>query len=98
MTENTTFENEQAWLNRILFLCKRGNLETELLLSAYAPTLIEAPNAQKQVFESLLEQSDQHLFAWLLNTQDANSLNPSVPAEYRLLIQAIRNNYLILNQ
>lgn len=98
MTEKRPVENEQAWLNRILFLCKRGNLETELLLSAYAPSLIKAPASQKQLFEFFLQESDQHLFAWLLNPHDSDSPQPSTRPEYRALILTIRNNYLIVNQ
>jgi succinate dehydrogenase flavin-adding protein (antitoxin of CptAB toxin-antitoxin module) len=86
---------EDVWLKHTLFLCKRGNLECELLLSAYAPQAAGSNQEARMRFRELLNESEDALFAWLLaDTTDA----PSVPPHYRALISAIRNNYLIHNQ
>ncbi len=89
--------NQQAWLNRLAFQCKRGNLETELLLAAYLPQLEQQPIEQQQLFEQLLQESDQSLFYWLLPQQLAASPKPGnqlIPDKYRRLIAEIRDNYL----
>lgn len=97
-------ESQQACLNRLKFQCKRGNLETELLLVAYIEKLADQPAEQIRCFENLLTESDQDLFYWLLPqsmaTQDLqqkptkNKANNRVPAQYQNLIADIRDNYL----
>ncbi|MEA3405941.1 MAG: succinate dehydrogenase assembly factor 2 [Pseudomonadota bacterium] len=95
MTKNLLSETQQAWLNRTLFQCKRGNLETELLLVAYAPTLLLASDQQQGLFQELLNESDKHLFYWLLpDSQPQTEACSGVPVEYQTLIADIRNNYL----
>ncbi|MDG6773105.1 succinate dehydrogenase assembly factor 2 [Thiomicrorhabdus sp. ZW0627] len=99
MAEAESNQTEQAWLRRMLFLCKRGNLETELLLSAYSLTLLHACEADRRLFEQLLLESDQALFNWLLKDPSANNVTGhEIPTCYQGLIDAIRNNYLITNQ
>lgn len=86
----------QNWLNQALFLCRRGNLECELLLSSYAP--IAAHEAEtRTLFMQLLLESEDDLFAWLLASPVCDCVSPA-PLHYRALILAIRNNYLIQNQ
>jgi len=97
VTKQTLSETQQAWLNRTLFQCKRGNLETELLLVAYVPKLLTASKIQQDCFLNLLNESDQTLFYWLLPDSlpaPQNGAYQAVPAEYQTLIADIRNNYL----
>ena len=94
----------KADLNRLKFQCKRGNLETELLLVAYIEKLVDKSAEQVRCFENLLTESDQDLFYWLLkksiatqNSQQNTSKNQAyggVPEQYQNLIADIRNNYL----
>ena len=99
----THYQNQQACLNRITFQCKRGNLETELLLIAYVEKCIKPifdqqplPSEKIALFEALLNESDQALFNWLLphSLETENQANSAIPAQYRTLISDIRNNYL----
>ena len=83
------------WLNKARFLCRRGNRETELLLSDYAPVAEQASEERKALFMALLSESDARLFNWLLPDQ-LNQSDP-VPEHYRALVRDIRNNYLISN-
>lgn len=93
-------QNQQACLNRLKFQCKRGNLETELLLVAYLERVIEPsfhqPSELIKQFEALLNESDQSLFNWLLphSVATENQSDSMVPAQYRTLITDIRDNYL----
>ena len=90
-------ETQQAWSNRILFQCKRGNLETELLLVAYVEKLNCLPESQQTLFENLLNESDQSLFYWLLPNTDFQSSEQriqAIPKQYQTLIADIRDNYL----
>ncbi|WP_178862278.1 succinate dehydrogenase assembly factor 2 [Thiomicrorhabdus cannonii] len=85
------------WLKQTLFLCKRGNLECELLLSAYAPRAATEDETARSLFRQLLAEPEDRLFAWLLASRHSEA-NPVIPSHYRALISAIRNNYLIHNQ
>lgn len=92
-SDNATRDN---WLKKTLFRCKRGNLETELLLTHYAPIAATSGAEQRAQFEALLQESDAQLFCWLLPEQ---SSSPSaVPQRFQALIRQIRNNHLISNQ
>ncbi|WP_373016873.1 succinate dehydrogenase assembly factor 2 [Thiomicrorhabdus sp.] len=95
MNDSLISNDEQTWLKRMQFLCKRGNLETELLLSAFVPTLENAPREKKLQFESLLQESDQNLFNWLLAIQTPTTASGHIPEHYQAIINEIRNNYLI---
>jgi antitoxin CptB len=86
----------EAWRRKLLFLCKRGNLESELLLIAFVETLNLQISAEKNyLFETLLGENDQNLLCWLLkHNPQAPSEKPEIPCEYQALIEEIRLNYL----
>lgn len=92
----TTAHCCEIWRKPLLFLCKRGNLETELLLVNYITTLSQRPSPETlQLIEQFLHESDQDLFHWLLKTSAKRSLVPDTPpAQYQPLIKEIRANYL----
>ena len=84
------------WRKKSLFLAKRGNLESELLLAKYLNTLDKEINIEKaHLFRELLSENDQNLFRWLM-TFDPKSPHETVqsPEKYLTLIQEIRKNYL----
>lgn len=84
------------WLRKMHFLCKRGNLESELLLIAYLDKLDDAITVEQQEnLESLLQENDQNLMCWLMKF-DPKHPNDSVviPDEYLSLIDDIRTSYL----
>jgi len=85
-----------VWQKHALFLCKRGNLETELLLKSYIHSLKPSlPNEKIELINNLLQESEQNLFHWLLLTKSSNSKPVSpVPSGYVELIFEIRDNYL----
>ncbi len=94
----------EVWKKQALFLCKRGNLETELLLKNYINSIkISLPidnnnkniKQKTQLIDQLFLESEQNLFHWLLNSQPS-STNPvlDVPEHYLQLITEIRDNYL----
>ena len=85
-----------AWQKHALFLCKRGNLETELLLKSYINSLKpRLANEKIELINNLLQESEQNLFHWLLLTKSSNSKPVSpVPSGYVELISEIRDNYL----
>ena len=101
------------WQKRALFLCKRGNLETELLLKSYIHSLndslpvdingnlifSEKKLIQKtELINALFLESEQNLFHWLLESQSSLTKPVSpVPERYLKLIQEIRDNYLNSN-
>jgi len=98
---NNTFE---LWQKKTIFLCKRGNLETELLLQSYIHSLnslLTVDNKQEtiknktQLIDQLLQETEQNLFHWLLNMQNSAStpVNP-IPPHFLPLIKEIRDNYL----
>lgn len=95
-----TSDNFTNWQKKTLFLCKRGNIETELLLQDYIQSLTpSAPSAQKNLIDALLNESEQNLFHWLLGTQNS-TIKPvePVPDQYLSLISEIRHNYLNSNR
>lgn len=83
------------WRKKAIMLCKRGNIETELLLIRYLEDL-DNPTAQKRILlEDFLNQSDQNLFNWLIH---ANYMeNNEIPNHFKPLITEIRDNYLNSN-
>lgn len=87
------FEN---WRKKAQFLCKRGNLESELLLASYIDSLDQSVSAeQRTLFETLLNENDQNLFCWLMKfNPKAPNEEVSTPSEYQQLIEEIRANYL----
>ncbi len=84
------------WRKKSLFLAKRGNLESELLLAKYLDSLKESIAIEKaELFRELLSENDQNLFRWLM-TFDPKMPHKTVksPEKYLPLIQEIRENYL----
>ncbi|WP_019556606.1 FAD assembly factor SdhE [Thiomicrorhabdus arctica] len=86
----------EAHRRKLLFLCKRGNLESELLLIAFVEALDLQLSPQKnQLFETFLNENDQNLLCWLLkHNPQAPSQTVGIPTEYQALIDEIRLNYL----
>ncbi|MEA1989220.1 MAG: succinate dehydrogenase assembly factor 2 [Pseudomonadota bacterium] len=86
----------KVWQKHASFLCKRGNLETELLLQNYIHSLKPSlPNEKIELINNLLQESEQNLFHWLLLTKSSNNKAVSpVPNGYVELISEIRDNYL----
>ena len=93
---NLTAEAFQNWRKKALFLAKRGNLESELLLVAYIEELDETVSEQETtLLEALLSENDQNLFCWLMKYNPKAPHDEVIPpAEYQPLIQTIRANYL----
>ncbi len=89
-------EDFEARRRKLLFLCKRGNLESELLLIAFVETLdLQISPEKNQIFEALLDESDQNLLCWLLkHNPQAPTEKVGIPSEYQALIEEIRLNYL----
>ena len=83
------------WRRKSLFLAKRGNLESELLLAKYLDDLTEINIEKAQLFRALLNENDQNLFRWLM-TFDPKMPHEAVkpPDKYLALLQEIRENYL----
>ena len=88
--------DDEATRRKLLFLCKRGNLESELLLVAFVETLdLQISPERNQLFETFLTESDQNLLCWLLNhNPQAPTEKTNIPSKYRALIVEIRLNYL----
>ncbi len=86
----------EAKRRKLLFLCKRGNLESELLLIAFIETLdLKTSPEKNRLLESLLDENDQNLLCWLLkHNPQAPTEKVSIPSEYQALIEEIRLNYL----
>ncbi|MAA53909.1 MAG: response regulator receiver protein [Porticoccaceae bacterium] len=56
--------------NRLLWACRRGMLELDLLLGPFVESHYEhLSDTDKLAFEVLLEQEDQVLYQWLLSRQ-----------------------------
>ena len=94
----------ELWQKKALFLCKRGNLESELLLQSYIHSLKEPlpiDNEEEiiknktKLIDQLLLETEQNLFHWLLNVQNSTTtpVKP-IPSHSSLLIKEIRDNYL----
>lgn len=94
----------EAWQKKALFLCKRGNLETELLLKNYIHSMNNSLPIDKnkelikqktQLIDQLFLESEQNLFHWLLNSQPSSTTPVlEVPERYHQLITEIKDNYL----
>ena len=71
---------------RLYWQCRRGMLELDYLLQNFLENSFDLLEAEeKQRFVQLLSESDQDLFAWLLNPEG------SVPDCYASLVEAIRS-------
>jgi antitoxin CptB len=69
---------------RILWQCRRGMLELDVMLERFVQQRYESLTLQEQeVFEQLLQQSDDHLFSWLMGTE--RSENPQLQAMVEMI-------------
>jgi len=96
-TKHTILDDNEFknWRRKSLFLAKRGNLESELLLEKYLNDLENISIEKAKLFRELLSENDQNLFRWLM-TFDPKMPHEAVrpPNKYLTLIQEIRENYL----
>lgn len=71
---------------KLSWQCRRGMLELDLLLQAFLEKRLDSlSDSEIHLFESLLNQSDPQLFAWLMGHELA-------PEEYKELVACIRND------
>jgi len=90
----------ENWRKKTLFLAKRGNLESELLLVDYINKLPNAISKQNAaLFRALLDENDQNLLCWLMSfdpkaTPNVPSHSTLPPPKYLSLVKEIRANYL----
>ncbi len=77
------FTIDPITLKKLAFACRRGNAESEALLTAFLPhlTLKQLP-----LFQQLLQTDDATLFQWLMQPENAS---PSLQS----LIQKIKKLY-----
>jgi len=96
-TDDTSNEAFSNWRKKALFLAKRGNIESELLIVAYIDSIGQMPSAQQtSLIEQFLHENDQNLFCWLMKFNPKAPLESvTIPSEYQPLIEEIRSNYLI---
>ena len=76
--------------NQILWRCRRGTKELDLLLESYYRNNYNSwTEVECQLFENFLELSDEVLTSWLI--EDKGSVTP----EYNALVLNIKSNYLM---
>lgn len=83
------------WRKKALVLSKRGNIETELLLTNYVESLSRPTPQKRLLLEAFLNENDQALFNWLLKGEGSEI---EMPGHYQSLIREIRDNYLNSNK
>lgn len=67
--------------NRLLWASRRGMLELDLILQPFVENVYPSLNTADQgLYEALLEEQDQDLFAWFLKRQ-----NPEDPHLLRIV-------------
>lgn len=73
-------------MNRLLWHCRRGIKELDLLLESFVHQHYQAlSDADKQVFEALLEESDPDLLNWLMGrSEPGNTAYRSLLAQIKL--------------
>jgi antitoxin CptB len=63
-------ENDESGIRRILWRCRRGTRELDILLGGFAAKNYRAlADRDRQLFAELLEQQDTVLTAWLVYHQ-----------------------------
>ncbi|BBP46042.1 hypothetical protein THMIRHAS_14150 [Thiosulfatimonas sediminis] len=84
------------WRKRTLFACKRGNIETELLLLAFIQQLNPITNDQQRLIDAFLNENEQDLFHWLIKPIKSPRLahHSQAPQNYHGLISEIQQVYL----
>ena len=76
--------------NRIVWHSRRGMLELDLLLEPFARECFERLTpAQQALYQQLLSNEDQDLYAWLLQRQEPD--DPSLQAIIGLILDRARN-------
>lgn len=77
--------------NRIVWHSRRGMLELDLLLEPFARECFERLTpAQQALYQQLLSNEDQDLYAWLLQRQEPD--DPSLKAIISLILDRARNS------
>jgi antitoxin CptB len=75
---------KQNELTRIRWHCRRGMLELDVLLQGFFDHCYEKLEPQQQSqFQTLLNEQDVYLYAWLLGTEQS-------PNEFTAAIELIR--------
>ncbi|MBO1926872.1 succinate dehydrogenase assembly factor 2 [Thiomicrorhabdus sp. 6S2-11] len=94
--ESNSVESFQIWQKRMLFACKRGNIETELLLNRYISKLEKASPKLRIHIETFLSENEQDLFHWLIKPSSIpyQAHHSTTPTHYLTLISDIQKVYL----
>lgn len=70
MDNNKIEEHDDQQLKRVLWKCRRGMLELDIMLERFVASGYRQLSAdEQQNFTALLEENDTDLFAWLLGHQ-----------------------------
>lgn len=73
---------------QILWACRRGMLELDLILMPFATHEYEGLTSEdQQLFQAFLKESDQDLFGWLM--QSAVPENPDYQSMVEKILSAI---------
>ena len=65
--------------SRILWACRRGMLELDLILGAYAQNRYPSTSVEnQQAFQALLDCQDQELFEWLVHQVQAPEVHQAM--------------------
>ena len=63
-------ENLENKLSKVLWRCRRGMLELDVMLQRFCNDVFELLSVeQQQLFEDLLEEADQDLHRWLVSAK-----------------------------
>ena len=75
---------KEEWLRRLRWRCRRGLLELDLWLAAFAENRLSLLTPEEcRAFEALLEEVDADLLSWLEVRQPA-------PANHAAIIERVR--------
>lgn len=86
-TSEPILEQEQA---RLLWQCRRGMLELDLLLIPFAKKYYAGLSLrQQEIFRTLLSYPDPVVFAWLMGHESPNEQEPNAQ-ELIEIVQRIR--------
>lgn len=73
--------------SRLLWACRRGMLELDLILGAYAKVYYQkACEEDQRLFIKLLDCQDQELFNWLVKRESA-------PKEFQPMVNKLLSSY-----
>jgi antitoxin CptB len=87
VTNNFVSDREEK--NRVLWRCRQGTRELELLLSGYVDQHYESLSRdERSEMQQLLEHNSNELSDWLLYGENSNS------ESLKPLITKIRNHYI----